>query len=47
MTNITWKLILHYAIDSQVPSASVWALAIFAGPIPPELTADTLMTYMV
>ena len=31
----------------MVPSASVLALIVFAGPIPPELTADTLMTYMV
>ena len=30
-----------------VPAASVRAFAVFAGPIPPELTADTLMTYMV
>ena len=30
-----------------VPVASVRALTVFAGPIPPELTADTLMTYTV
>ena len=30
-----------------LPPAPVRALAVFAGPIPPELTADTLMTYMV
>lgn len=30
-----------------VPAASVRARAVFSGPIPPELTADTLMTYMV
>ena len=30
-----------------VPSAPVRAFTVFAGPIPPELTADTLMTYMV
>ena len=30
-----------------LPLAPVRALAVFAGPIPPELTADTLMTYMV
>ena len=33
--------------QTSVPSASVRAFAVFAGPIPPELTADTLMTYMV
>ena len=30
-----------------VPSVPVRAFTVFAGPIPPELTADTLMTYMV
>ena len=30
-----------------VPSAPVRAFIVFAGPVPPELTADTLMTYMV
>ena len=33
--------------NTSLPSAPVRALAVFAGPIPPELTADTLMTYMV
>ena len=33
--------------QTYLPSASVRAFAVFAGPIPPELTADTLMTYMV
>lgn len=30
-----------------LPSACVRALAVFAGPFPPGLTADTLITYMV
>ena len=28
----------------MLPAACVLAFAVFAGPIPPELTADTLMT---
>ena len=32
---------------TEIPRASVRALAVFEGPIPPELTADTLMTYIV
>ena len=32
---------------TYLPPASVRALAVFAGPIPPELTADTLMTYVL
>ena len=34
-------------IETFLPSAPVRAFAVFAGPIPPELTADTLMAYMV
>lgn len=33
--------------DLIVPSAPVRAIAFFAGPIPPKLTAATFMTYMV
>ena len=33
--------------STSLPSASVRALTDFACPIPPELTADTSMTYMV
>lgn len=35
------------AIAGLVPAASVRVIAVFASPIPPELTADTFMTYMV
>ena len=35
------------AIAGLVPAASVRAIAVFASLIPPELTADTFMTYMV
>ena len=35
------------AIAGLVPAASVRAIAVFASPIPPELAADTFMTYMV
>ena len=43
---------LHYqtsnlSLKTPIPSSLVRALAVFTGPIPPELTADTLMTYMV
>ena len=31
--------------NTSLPSSSVRALTVFAGPIPPELTADTLITY--
>ena len=34
-------------IETFLPSAPVRAFAVFAGPIPPELTADTFMTCMV
>lgn len=34
-------------IKPPVPSAPVRACIVFAGPIPSELTAVTLMTYMV
>ena len=33
--------------NCHVPSASVRASIVFAGPIPPELSADKIMTYMV
>ena len=33
--------------QNSVPAASVRAFAVFAGPIPPELIADTSTTYMV
>ena len=38
-----WK-VLTYLIFLFLPSAPVRALTVFAGPNPPELTADTLMT---
>ena len=41
------EAIMRGKINCYVPSAPVRAFALFAGPIPPELTADTLMTYMV
>ena len=31
----------------MLPFACVWALAVFAGPFPPRLTADTLIIYTV
>lgn len=34
-------------LKNFVPSAPVRPFPVFAGPTPPELTADTLMTYMV
>ena len=36
-----------YEICHLLPLTPVWAIVVFAGPVPPELTADTLMTYMV
>ena len=45
-------LMLHYqtsnlGLKTPIPCESVRAFAVLTGPIPPELTADTLMTYMV
>ena len=45
-------LMLHYqtpdpSLKTPIPSASVRAFAVFTGPTPPELTADTLMIYML
>ena len=50
--NHQWLLIFESSLDdcfieTFLPSAPVRAFAVFAGPIPPELTADTFMTYMV
>ena len=36
-----------YCYETTLPPASVRAFAVFAGPIPPELTADTSMMYIV
>ena len=36
-----------YEICHLLPLTPVWAIVVFAGPVPPELTADTLMTYIV
>ena len=36
-----------FLVSNFLPAASVRAFAVFAGPVPPELTADTSMTYMV
>ena len=41
------EAILKKERNCHVPFAPVRAFTVFAGPIPPELTADTLMTYMV
>lgn len=41
---------MYWSIDEKIqflPSAPVRAIAVSAGPFPPELTADTLMTYIV
>ena len=34
-------------LEVTIPPASVRAFLVLAGPIPPELTADTTMTYLV
>ena len=42
--------ILNWAVvhlRSSIPASSVRALMVFHGPTPPELTAVTLMTYIV
>ena len=38
---------MSYHIKTTIPSASVRAFTVFAGPIPPELIAETLTTYLV
>ena len=42
--NPNWAVIHQL---SSAPASSVGALLVFQGPTPPELTAETLMTYIV
>lgn len=42
--SLNWALV-H--LRSSIPASSVRALMVFHGPTPPELTAETVMTYIV
>ena len=42
--SLNWAVV-H--LKSSIPASSVRALMVFHGPTPPELTAETLMTYIV
>ena len=42
--SLNWAVV-H--LRSSIPASSVRALMVFHGPTPPELTAETLMTYIV
>lgn len=41
------SLMKFYYQETTLPPAAVGAFAVFEGPTPLELTADTLMTYVV